>query len=738
MRKTELFNENWIFVKEDAGADKAPNMVGEPVALPHTWNAKDGQDGGNDYYRGRCWYVKPFDKPALCAEEELWLEFRGVAMTAEIYLNGKQLGRHEGGYSTFRVNITAVLQDKNTLAVSADNSRNRTVYPQKADFTFYGGIYRDVYLITVPKSHFALGYCGGPGLQATPALNNADVTVTLEARLENTPDGTLVDFAIKGVGSATGTVQDNRVSAILTIPNAHLWNGVYDPYLYTATAEINGGADTIEARFGCREFSFDPKKGFFLNGRSYPLCGAARHQDREGAGSALTPEMHREDMEFFNEMGANTIRLAHYQHDPYFYDLCDEAGMVVWAEIPYISEHMPEGNENTLSQMAELVVQNYNHPSIICWGLSNEITAAGEISQDLIDNHRQLHSLCHSLDITRPTTMAHVFMLPADSELVMLPDIRSYNLYYGWYLGELEDNGKWFDDFNAKYPQAVIGLSEYGADANPRYQSASPERGDYTETYQAEYHEHMLAMWASRPYIWAMHVWNMFDFAADGRDEGGKHGINQKGLVSFDRKIKKDAFYIYKAYLAKSPFVHLCGRRYVDRVEGLTTVKVYSNQPQVTLYVDGKEFATQSGDKVFRFEVPLTGEHVIEARSRECSDTIRVCKANEANPAYMLSGAEIVNWFTKEEMEVREGYYSIKDTMGDIKKSPAGAALLAKLMEKTVAARGDVAQGVKIPEAMQQMLDRTSLEKMLKQANDTIGPEDIVALNEALCQIQKV
>lgn len=739
MRQSMLFNDNWKFTKEqiDPAGHKA-SFQSDEVTLPHTWNAVDGQDGGNDYYRGKCWYTKQFTKPALRADEEAWLEFGGANMVAEVYLNGQLLGSHAGGYSTFRVNLTAALEENNLLVVSVDNSRSRTVYPQKADFTFYGGIYRDVRLVIVPKSHFALGYHGGPGIKVTPQLMENTAEVTVEAWLENTPDGTPVHFAVQGVGGADAAVKDGHAAAGITIPNVRRWDGLDDPFLYTATAELDGSADKIEARFGCRSFTVDAENGFFLNGRSYPLCGAARHQDWQGVGYAITPEMQRTDMELLLEMGANTVRLAHYQHDQYFYDLCDEAGMVVWAEIPYISEHMPEANENTVSQMTELVVQNVNHPSILCWGLSNEITSSGEVTEDLVENHRRLNVLCHQLDATRPTAMAHVFMLPTDSELVTLPDIRSYNLYYGWYLGEPEDNDSWFDAFHEKYPGTAVGLSEYGADANPQYQSAHPEKGDYTEAYQAEYHEHMLAMWAKRPYIWAMHVWNMFDFAADGRDEGGKHGVNQKGLVTFDRKTKKDAFYIYKAYLSKTPFVHLCGVRYVDRAEDVTTVKVYSNQPQVTLLVDGKEMGTQEGGKVFRFEVPLTGEHFIEAKADGCSAVMHIRKAAQPNPDYVLPGAQVVNWLDKTELEQREGYYCLLDTLADIKKSPQGAALIGAMMQKAVAARGDVAQGVQIPEAMQQMLDRQPLDKLLKQIGEVMSAEDIVQLNAALCQIPKV
>lgn len=734
MRLCENFNQDWYFTK---GSEIPNGIVGESVTLPHTWNNIDGQDGGNDYYRGKCWYTKEFELPRQDKDREVWLEFGGANMVAEVYLNGTLVERHEGGYSIFRANLTDYLGQSNLLAVSVDNSSSRTVYPQKADFTFYGGIYRDVTLITVPKSHFELGYYGGLGLKVSPKISGDQAEVLLEVWTENTPDGTPVALYVEGIGKVETQVNDGYAVATLTISNVRLWDGVEDPYLYTARAELPESGDLIQTRFGCRTFDFDPDKGFILNGRSYPLCGVSRHQDWKDVGYAITPEMHRRDMELILEMGANTVRLAHYQHDQFFYDLCDEAGLVVWAEIPLISEFMPEACENSVSQMTELVVQNHNHPSIICWGLSNEITAVSDVTEELIDHHKQLNDLCHKLDSTRPTTMAHVFMLPIDSKLVTLPDIRSYNLYYGWYLGELEDNDRWFDEFRAAYPDTVIGLSEYGADANPQFQTSNPERGDYSESYQAIYHEHMLSMRTKRPYIWAMHVWNMFDFAADGRDEGGKNGLNQKGLVTFDRKLKKDAFYIYKAYLSKNPFVHLCGRRYIDRAEEVTEVKVYSNLDTVTLYIDGKEFATAKGDKVFTFEVPISGEHTISAKSGDCSDSISIHKVKEPNLDYILRGGEVLNWFEKDAVVVREGYYSIKDTMADIKKSPQGAAMMEGMMRQLADRRGDVAKGVSLPESMQQLIDRMTLEKMLKMAGEGITADMVRELNRALNQIPK-
>lgn len=366
---------------------------------------------------------------------------------------------------------------------------------------------------------------------------------------------------------------------------------------------------------------------------------------------------------------------------------------------------MRDGRANTLSQMEELVVQCYNHPSIVCWGLSNEITAASAVDGDLLENHRLLNELCHKLDPTRPTTMANVFMLETDSPILDIPDINSYNLYFGWYLGELEQTDEFFDSFHAKYPDKVIGFSEYGADANPRYQSPHPEKGDYTEGYQCLYHEHMLDMIEARPWLWATHAWNMFDFAADGRDEGGKHGQNQKGLVTFDRRLKKDAFYLYKAHWSREPFVHLCGSRYVDRAEDITEVKAYSNQPSVTLYIDGHELETREGGPVFRFRVPLTGEHSIEARAGDHSSVILVRKVDEPNPDYVFNKAgDVVNWFDKEDLD--PACYSVHDTLGEIAKCPEANAIVKQMMEAAAARRGDVAASVKDNSALKRIMAR--------------------------------
>ena len=733
MRNIIQLKNNWKFIKSAADVMEAAIAEGESISLPHTWNAIDGQDGGNDYHRGTCWYVKEFTKPDINPTDRVYIEFLGAAMTADVFMNGEKVCHHEGGYSTFRVDITEKLLKNNTLVVSLDNDDNTTVYPQKADFTFYGGLYRNVNMIIVPESHFALDYCGTPGIKVTPVvdLEAKKATVTVETWVSGSASS--VDFTVNGE-TMTSPVEDHRAVAVFTIENVHLWDGVNDPYLYTAEAALESG-DKVSTRFGCREFHIDPREGFFLNGRSYLLRGVSRHQDFKGVGNALTLEHHKKDMEIIREIGATTLRLAHYQHAQEFYDLCDENGLIVWAEIPYITMHMKDGRANTLSQMEELVVQNYNHPSIICWGLSNEITAASAVNEDLLENHRLLNDLCHRLDSTRPTTMANVFMLETDSPILEIPDINSYNLYFGWYLGDLEQNDEFFDEYHEKYPDRAIGFSEYGADANPQYQSSAPEKGDYTESYQAVYHEHILKMIEDRPWLWATHVWNLFDFAADGRDEGGKHGENQKGLVTIDRKVKKDAFYLYKAaWNRKEPFVHLCGSRYVDRAEEVTEVKVYSNQPEVTLIVDGREFETKTGKTVFSFSVPIHGEHRVTARSGECTDAITIRKVAEPNDDYVfVKRSPVTNWFDADDVD--ETCYSVADTLAEIRSNPQAGAIIDSMMAKGASERGDVADAVKDNPALQRMMGRMTLISLLKQSG--ADEESIKQLNRILQGIKK-
>ena len=670
MRNITNINEGWLFTK--GIATETPDDA-ISVNLPHSWNAIDGQDGGNDYFRGACRYAKTIKRDDLPTADCHYLEIRGANSSADVYLNGEHLAHHDGGYSTFRVDLTGKLAEDNSLEIVVDNSANDTVYPQTADFTFYGGLYRDVNIISVAKSHFDLDYYGGSGIKITPTVSGADASVEIEVFVKELTDSQkLVYTVLDKEGNVVISLESRETKVTFDIKDVHLWCGRPDPYLYTAKAEIVEGEcviDNVSARFGCRSFKVDPELGFFLNGKEYPLHGVSRHQDRLGIGNALLPEHHKEDIELIMEVGATTIRLAHYQHDQYFYDLCDEYGLVIWAEIPYISRHMPDGRENTISQMKELVTQNYNHASIFFWGLSNEIGIGGS-SADLLENHHILNDLVHEMDKTRLTTIAAVSMCKIDDPYLQIPDLVSYNHYFGWYGGDTSMNGPWFDKFHETHPNIPIGCSEYGCEAL-NWHSSEPFQGDYTEEYQAYYHEELIKQLFTRKYIWSTHVWNMFDFGADARAEGGENGQNHKGLVTMDRKYKKDSFYAYKAWLSDEPFVHIAGKRYVDRVEDVTKITVYSNQPEIELFANGQSIGKKTAqDHFFYFEVKNEGETKLLAKAGELSDESLIRKVEVFNEDYRLKeqGA-ILNWF---DVDAPEGRFSLNDKISDIMETTRG------------------------------------------------------------------
>jgi len=751
LRTIVNFNAKWAFTKQAKEVPASLPTDWNFVNLPHSWNNIDGQDGDNDYYRGTCYYAKAFSKADLPEAKRYFLEIRGANSSADVYLNGKNLAHHDGGYSTWRVEMTEDMAASNLLVIAVDNAANETVYPQMADFTFYGGLYRDVNIICVEESHFDLSYYGAPGIAVTPAIEGKDAKIAIETFVTDRKEGQFVRFGIyKPCGCKVAETESAETKAELAIENVHLWHGRKDPYLYTAKAELieNGEViDTVTTRFGCRTFQIDPENGFILNGEEYPLRGVSRHQDRWGFGNALLPEHHREDMELINEIGCTTIRLAHYQHDQYFYDLCDEYGMVVWAEIPYISKHMPTGRENTITQMKELIAQNYNHPSIVVWGLSNEISIGGS-DDDLLENHRILNDICHEMDKTRLTTIAAVSMCRMDDPYLKIPDVVSYNHYFGWYGGDTTMNGPWFDKFHMTHPNIPIGCSEYGCEAL-NWHTSNPMQGDYTEEYQAYYHEELIRQFFSRKYMWATHVWNMFDFGADARNEGGENGQNHKGLVTFDRKYKKDSFYAYKAWLSDDPFVHLCGKRYVDRVEDVTRVTVYSNLPEVELFANGTSLGRKAAeDHFFYFDVPNAGTTRLEAVAGECRDESVINKVDTFNESYRLreKGA-ILNWF---DIEAPEGYFSLNDKMSDVMGTVRGKLLFASLMGKMLGGGKKNKEGKEEPKKvmgfdmtpdMMSMMGGFTVLRLITLAGGMMDAkftkEDLLALNAKLNKIKK-
>ncbi|CVI65905.1 Beta-glucuronidase [Clostridiales bacterium CHKCI001] len=755
MRNIINLNRRWKFIQQNVGLPETLPKSWSDVDLPHTWNAVDGHDGNGSYDRGSYWYAKTFYTPKQpLAGGRTYVEVLAAGQQATLYVNGQKVIYHEGGYSIFRADITDLCKEngeENLLVINCSNEYKDSVYPQSADFTFYGGLYRGVNLISVPETHFDLEYYGGPGIAVTPKPCDCGGAVfELNSYVVNPDENFTVLYSIKdaqGNEVAGGTRPSDSTNICLYVPDVNLWE-IDCPYLYTVTATLqrrNECYDEITTRTGVRSFSCDPNEGFILNGVRTPLRGVSRHQDKLYKGNALTKEDHYLDAQIIKELGANTIRLAHYQHSQDFYDACDELGFIVWAEIPFISvfNKDPEAHLNCISQLKELIIQNYNHPSICFWGISNEILIGG-ISEQLIENHKELNALAKELDPTRLTTIAHVSMTPIDSPMHHITDIISWNHYFGWYGGKTEDNGPWLDRFHERHPDLCVGLSEYGCEGVITNHGPNPACKDYSEEYQALYHEHMAKVLDERPWIWSSHVWNMFDFGCAARNEGGVAGRNNKGLVTMDRKTKKDSFYIYQAYWSKKPMVHICGRRYAQRAGETTQIRIYSNQPAVTLYLNGKLVEKQFADKVFVFTVALSeGNNILVASAGSVKDSISLEKVEKEPEIYVLPEVNeraegVANWFStvgemnlKASMEFPEGKYSVKDSMEEIANCKEALEIAAKAVK--LVTNFEVAPNV----GMWDMMRSMSPEGLIGMAG-SMAPEGFLeSLNAKLIQFDK-
>lgn len=670
----------------------------EMVSLPHTWNNLDDQDGGGDYWRGEGIYK--ITLPDYHESKRQYIEFRGANHVATVYCNGTELGVHKGGFSTFRFELTDTMKKGENEVTVVVSNEECDVYPQQADFTFYGGLYREVRFIEVENSHFDLKKTGTSGVFVTPHVSGK---IRIDSFISNAEDCEVrcrvKDGDGKIISENTVTAEEHTVST-LVVKKPVLWNGLKNPYCYTAELTLLKDCeevDQVTELFGIRSFHVNPEDGFYLNGVRTPLHGVSRHQDRENMGWAITHKEHEEDIEIIKELGANTLRLAHYQHDQYFYELCDKTGFVLWAEIPFITAYRPgkDAYDNTISQMTELIAQNYNHPSICFWGISNEISVTCE-SEELYKNLCDLQALCKKMDPSRLTTMAQVSMLSMESDHNDITDVLSYNHYFGWYMGDVSENGPWLDEFHKLYPDRCLGVSEYGAEANLALHSAAPEGHDYSEEYQAYYHHEMLKIFEKRPYLWSTHVWNMFDFAADGRDEGGCKGRNNKGLVTYDRKTRKDSYYIYQAYWAEKPMVHICGRRFYDRAENERNIIVYTNCPEVSLYVNGGFVETKEvKDHAVVFEDVAMKDGIndisVTTEMENITDSIQLNAVDTPNETYALPKEETVagNWFddirADEKLEFIDGYFSIKDKIGEMMEHPEANAVIQELFDKMFA-----------------------------------------------------
>ena len=718
MRKITNINQGWDFTKDG---------ITKKISLPHTWNGLDGQGAEETYYRGRCVYERVI--PSF--DGRVYLEINGANTVCEVFINGVYIGSHENGYSMFRFEITDFINsDMNVIRIIVDNSENEYLYPQMADFTFYGGIYRDVNIISdVDRSHFSLLDMSRSGIYITP---KADGRVFVKSYVEGGSKGLTKEFIITDAqgNEVAKTSADADTEAVkLLIEEPVLWNGMKNPYLYTMTARLLRDGEVIDEvseRFGLREFYFDSEKGFFLNGEHLKLKGVSRHQDREDIGNALTAAEHKEDIEIIKEVGANSIRLAHYQHDEKFYKMCDEEGFLVWAEIPVISKFSKKKQDQAKFMLEELIRQNYNHPSIYCWSIENEISIAGTAS-GLISGISELNNIAHCLDSTRPTACAQVTFCPISSKLNEITDILGYNQYFGWYVQTVDGIDKWLDDFHEKKPNIKLCISEYGAEGITTLHSAQPVQGDYSEEYQAYYHEHYIKALTEREWLWGSYVWNMFDFGSAKRNEGGVRGRNNKGLVTIDRKIKKDSFYVYKAFWSDEKFVHIAGERFVDRPVGAQKIKVYSNCESVTLTVNGEK-TELSGDKIFEFDAVINqGENVITAVSGDCTHEIKVNGTDVPNPSYKLSeGGEtfVRNWFGAGD-EIDPARLSLNDSLGEIIFNPE----VQKLIKNHV--------GISLDMPVLKPLGKLPLKPISKIASK-LGAENYISLaNQFLQTIEK-
>lgn len=709
MRKVIKWNENWGFLK----GERQQDVVWEVVTLPHTWNALDGQDGGNDYYQGPAWYKKTLTLESDW--KEVYIRFGAVNKKAEVWCNGKSAGAHQGGFSAFTFDLTPFLEDgENEILVKADNSNELPIYPRQADFTFFGGIYREVELICFDeKAHFDVTRFGTDAIFVMPSMDGTVVVDTyvvadssVYAEIFDANGSTVAKSKVMELGK--NHMAGETVQLTLKVPEVQRWDGTKNAYLYQVKVFLSAQnvQDVIAAHFGFRDYTVSASEGFFLNGAAYPLHGVCRHQDRENMGWAVTEKEHIEDMALMREIGANTIRLAHYQQAPFFYDLCDRDGMVVWAEIPFISvyDEREEADENLRQQMQELVLQNYNHPSICFWGIANEVGIGGE-SEKMYQILRELNQLTRKLDPSRLTVIANVGMTRTDSPLFHITDITSYNEYKGWYEGTMDEHGTFCDERHNEIPAIPLAISEYGAESILSWHSEHPKVKDYSEEYQALLHEKAEKAFEERPYLWATWLWNMFDFAADARDEGGCKGRNNKGLVTYDRSIKKQAFYFYKACWSKEPFVYLCGKRFTKRAEEKINIKVYSNQKQVDLWVNGEHIGSLCESAVFEFKEVVLSEQFNEILVRTpdgLMDTLILEKVDKVPEEYVFIEEKnvsdaVTQWFANlqsqkddatvvREIVVREGYLSVNDSMEEIYKYPEGFQAVQELIAMPMAA----------------------------------------------------
>lgn len=611
-RQDILLNNDWNF----RFSHQVQKGTGVRVDLPHTWNAQDALSGKIDYKRGIGNYEKNLFIRPEWKGKRLFIRFEGVNNIADVFINRRHIGEHRGGYGAFIFEITGKVEygKENSILVRVNNGEQLDIMPLVGDFNFYGGIYRDVHLLITDETCISPLDYASPGVRLIQdSVSHRYAKVRAIVDLSNGSSGNqevelnvrlldgqrVVKEGTKNVNLSGNEVMQQELT--FEIDQPHLWNGRQDPFLYQAEVTLfrNGQmVDRVTQPLGLRFYRIDPDKGFFLNGKHLPLQGVCRHQDRSEVGNALRPQHHEEDVALMLEMGVNAVRLAHYPQATYFYDLMDKNGIIVWAEIPFVGPggyndkgfvDLPAFRANGKEQLKELIRQHYNHPSICVWGLFNELTELGDNPVEYI---KKLNVLAHQEDTTRPTTSASNQM----GDLNFITDAIAWNRYDGWYGGTPADLGKWLDRMHKDHPEICIAISEYGAGASIYHQQDSlvktvPTSWWHPENWQTYYHIENWKTISSRPYVWGSFVWNMFDFGAAHRTEGDRPGINDKGLVTFDRKVRKDAFYFYKAnWNREEPMLYLTGKRNTVRTQRLQIITAFTNQAGAELFVNGKSY----------------------------------------------------------------------------------------------------------------------------------------------------
>ena len=632
-------NDNWEFVKWDMARlnnNELPSW--QSISIPHTWNATDAQSG-EGMYQGYGWYRRELEVPEDWKGQRVFVRFEGVGSVADIYVNDRHVGQHKGAYSAFCFDISAAVKfgESNEIRVRADNRSRPDVIPVNHYlFAVFGGIYRPVSLIVTQPVHITTTDYASPGVyirqrKIDKSLASVEITTKLANLTKSPNDLTLMTEVVDAQGKPVANARSRvnvRPAGVqsfrqdINIQKPRLWHGKKDPYLYSVTVTLKDGEKTVDSitqPLGLRSFSFDATQGFMLNGESYPLRGVCRHQERENKGSALTDEDHQEDLDTMMEIGASTLRLAHYQQSEYIYSATDRLGFLVWAEIPFVNTWTGEEGENAKQQLRELIRQNYNHPSIFTWGLHNEVYVRGELDFP-IHLTRELHDIAKTEDPDRPTVAVTGY---ADLERPENhnAELQGHNRYFGWYGGRAGDIVGWLERAGMR-PGTFISLSEYGAEGNWQHQSENDSTpGDavkgqfYPEGYQSRYHEIHLAAIENAPHIWGTYVWNLFDFTCPFWNRGGVSGRNQKGLVSYDRLVKKDAFYLYKATWNSEPMLHLADKRLTERTNPKQTIHAYSNLDSCELTINGVKIGrgNMAGPKVhFTWDVSLSpGENQV-------------------------------------------------------------------------------------------------------------------------------